>query len=130
MGTTFRNQTFKFAKLSRIRNIGTKGQPLSRERKAVGIVGWPVTEFNSFVLNSLTRLPMRALQVTKLITEFNLNQKQNISTIQGQILTNNLYSYIKETGIFFVKNAKIPKFKLTCFADRFFEFNEKMLTFE
>ena len=130
IGTTFRNQTFKFAKLSRIRNIGIKGQPLSRERKGVGIVGWPVTKFNNFVLNFLTRLPMRALRVTKLISEFNLNQKQNISTTQGQILTNNLFSYIKETGIFFVKNAKIPKFKLTCFADRFFEFNEKMLTFE
>ena len=85
-----------------------------------------VTEFNNFVLDILTRLPTRVLQATEMINEFNLKQKQNISIAEGQLLINNFYSYIKETGIFYVKNYKVPRFKLTAFADRFFEFNEKL----
>merc|ERR1719278_2064880 len=40
----FRNQIFTFAALSRTRNVGMKGTPLSRSTQTVGIFGWPVSK--------------------------------------------------------------------------------------
>ena len=117
----FRNQIFTFAALSRTRNVGMKGTPLSRSTQTVGIFGWPISKFNNFILITLTRVPVQALKVLKLITDFNVKHNQSISIIQGQLLINNFFSFLKETGILYVKNAKIPKFNLTCSDDKFFE---------
>ena len=46
----FRNQIFAFAALRRIRNVSRKESPLSRTVKTAGIFGWPISEFNNFVL--------------------------------------------------------------------------------
>ena len=124
----FRNQIFAFAALRRIRNVGRKGSPLSRTVKTAGNFGWPISEFNNFVLNTLTRTPMRAHKVHQLITKFNLKQKQSVSFTQGKLLINDLFSYLKETGILYVKNAKIPKFNLTCCGDNFFDLKERYST--
>ena len=125
----FRNKIFVFSELRRTRNIGTKKRRLSRKIKTAGVFGWLVSEFNNVILNILTRVPMRALNVLKLISEFNLKQNRRIFTTEGQLLINNFFSYLKETKILYVKNAKILRFNLTSCGNKLFELKEKNSTF-
>ena len=99
---TIGNRNFTFAKLSR-----TSG-------KELGSLLWPFSDFNHFILYHLTKLPIHPRSSNELIIEFNKWSKRNITIDIGQQMIDDLFSYIKEAGILFIKNKNIPQFPVTC----------------
>ena len=75
---------------------------------------WPLTEFNEFVIGSLTRKPIRPKTIVSLITDVNDVTKANLTIEEGTNLFKDLFLYIKDFNIFFFKHKSIPDFPLTC----------------
>ena len=111
-----RNETFVFAHYERspIEEKGDSKSFIREDDTYSGNFIWPLTEFNQFVIGSLTRKPIRPKTLLSLITDFNHVTKSNISIEEGTFKFNNLFSYIKDFKIFFFKHKSVPSFPLTC----------------
>ena len=75
---------------------------------------WPSSEFNNFILERLTKKPIRPDSVPNLIMKFNQETKSNITLEEGKEMFNEFYSYVKDSRIFFLKHKSIQTFPLTC----------------
>ena len=116
-----RNETFIYSKLSRgifdetsimasaiLRKHSPSFRPLSSK------FVWPSTEFNNFILETLTKKPTREISIASLITKFQDKRKSNMTTEEGKSRFIKFYSYIRDSRIFFFKHKSIPRFDLTC----------------
>ena len=120
-----RNETFIFSKLARthIDNELLTSQETYRSlneppTESMGFA-WPYTNFNNFVVETLTKKPPRATSLKSLIYDFNDNSKLNLTMSEGLAKFRILFSYLKQTSIFFVKHKSIPSFPLTCCRNKF-----------
>ena len=112
-----RNQTFIFAKYTR-KQIDEQGKDSNsfiwKDDNPSGEFIWPLTKFNEFVIEALTRKPIRPKTILSLITDFNLVNNSNLTIEEGTQLFNDLFSYIKNFRSFFFKHKSTPSFALTC----------------
>ena len=79
-----------------------------------GKLVWPSTKFNSFVLEKLTKKPIRPISLASLINEFKNETNSNLTIQDGKNLLVKFYAYIKDSRIFFLKHKSVPTFTLTC----------------
>ena len=80
---------------------------------------WPSNDFNNFIISELTKKPNRPKDLAGLINGYNHDQKLNITIQEGSALFNDLFSYLKMTGVFYLKHKVVPKFPLTCCSNQF-----------
>ena len=120
-----RNETFIFSKLARthidnelLKSQEAYGSLNEPPTESMGF-SWPYTKFNNFVVESLTKKPSRAKSLKSLIYDFNDNSKFNLTMTEGITKFRILFSYLKQTSIFFVKHQSIPSFPLTCCRNKF-----------
>ena len=116
-----RNETFVYSKISRGIFNGTSSWPSNMNTRHFTSFGsisskfvWPSTEFNNFILETLTKKPIRPYSVDNLIMKFRQQTKSNITLNEGKSLFIEFHSYIKDSRIFFLKHKSIPTFVLTC----------------
>lgn len=115
-----RNETFIDAFYSTRHQLNDtrdyKSLTREEEYKYSGHLIWKHTDFNKFVIETLTKKPIRPKTLSTLITGFNVVNKSNLTIEDGTRLFNDLFSYIKDFKIFFIKQKSIPSFPLTCCA--------------
>ena len=117
----FRGQKFTFGVLGR----AVKYDIASTERKdrvykkgrILGTFAWPFSEYNNFVLKSLTIFPLRPQQLDKLTKKYNRSNKQNITFEESKKMFHDFWKYIKETGLLFLRHKSVSHFPLTCCFD-------------
>ena len=116
-----RNDTFVFSKLTRGIFNETESRPSNINTGHFTSFGtlssnfvWPATDFNNFILETLTKKPIRPQRISFLITKFKQATKSNMTLEEGRKLFVDLYSYIKDSRIFFLKHKSVPNFPLTC----------------
>ena len=80
---------------------------------------WPDNDFNNFIITELTKKPNRKKDLITLIRGYNAVRKSNITTLEGSMMFSNLFSYLKTTGVFYVKHKLIPDFHLTCCSHKY-----------
>ena len=95
-----------------------KQYSLTKPITAGGFI-WPSNDFNNFIITELTKKPNRPKDLASLIDGYNLHQKSNITTEEGSAMFSDLFSYLKMTGVFYLKHKYIPKFPLTCCSNQF-----------
>ena len=116
-----RDETFIHSKLSRGFFNEASSQPsnintghFSSFGSVSGKFVWPSSEFNNFILEKLTKKPIRPDSVPNLIMKFKQETKSNITLEEGISMFIEFYSYIKDSRIFFLKRKSIQTFPLTC----------------
>ena len=120
-----RKETFVYSKLARTKYKGNKYEASDTITDALsegspsfpampGNLIWPASEFNMFILDNLTRKPIRPKVISSLITEFREKKQSNMTIEEGRSLFIKLYYYIKDSRMFFLKHKEIPTFPLTC----------------
>ena len=80
---------------------------------------WPKNEFNDFVISRLTTQPNKPYTISDLINSYNTASKSYITINEGTAMFDHLYSYLRGTGVFFVKHKSIPQFQLTCCSNQY-----------
>ena len=117
----FRNETFVHSKLSRGVFNETSLRPSNMNTGHFSSFGsisseflWPSSEFNNFILERLTKKPIRPDSILNLIMKFKQETKSNITLEEGKSMFIDFYSYIKDSRIFFLKHKSIQTFPLTC----------------
>ena len=112
-----RNKTFVFAKFLQ-HQVAEEGRDFklftTKDKPYTGKFIWPLTEFNEFVIGSLTRKPIRPKTLLSLITDFKDLTKSNLTLEEGISMFKDLFAYIKDFKIFFFKHKSIPTFPITC----------------
>ena len=101
-----RNETFIFATLVRMNEL-------------VGRFTWPSTVFGNFALQLLTTKPFKPRTIQQLVIGCNRATKINMTINDGEDVLKELFSYLKETGVFFLKKNKINEFPKTCCLNQF-----------
>ena len=116
-----RNETFVHSKLSRGVFNETSLRPSNMNTGHFSSFGsisseflWPSSEFNNFILERLTKKPIRPDSIPNLIMKFKQETKSNITLEEGKSMFIDFYSYIKDSRIFFLKHKSIQTFPLTC----------------
>ena len=92
--------------------------------------GWPSTHsttFNNFILRTLTKKPIKPKSLYSIIKEFNKKFKYNMTIDMGATMFEDLFLYIKQTGMFLVKNKSVPSFPLTSSLNMFRVFSSTAL---
>ena len=84
-----------------------------------GEIIWPSNDFNDFVIIELTKKPNIAKDLFTLINGYNKAHNSNITTQEGYVMFSDLFSYLKMTGVFYLKHKAIPAFPLTCCSNKF-----------
>ena len=116
-----RNQSFVFSTLARSLHKEKSNSSFQdiqdiRQNKG-GIDGklvWPLTKFNTFILEKLTKKPIRPMSLSSLINNFVVETNSNLTNEEGKSHFKKLYSYVKDSRIFFLKHKSVPTFPLTC----------------
>ena len=116
-----RNESFVFSTLARSLHNEESNSALEhiqriRQNKGavVGKLVWPLTKFNTFMLEKLTKKPIRPMSLLSLINNFVVETNSNLTNEEGKRRFEKLYSYVKDSRIFFLKHKSVPTFPLTC----------------
>ena len=94
-----------------------------------GDVVFPKSDFNRFVIESLTRKPTSEKTIDSIINDYNKRTKSKLSIKEGTKQIQMLFLYLKQTKIFFLKHKSVPNFPLTCCSFnmyRIFSFNDSI----
>ena len=116
-----RNETFVHSKLSRgffneaaSRSSNMNTDHFSSFGSISGNFLWPSSEFNNYILERLTKKPIRPDSIPNLIMKFKQETKSNITLEEGKSMFIKFFYYIKDSRIFFLKHKSIQTFLLTC----------------
>ena len=113
-----RNETYVFSTLMRSHFDEVSNKTTNIVRKKSGNIDgnfvWPLTKFNTFMLDSLIKKPIRPIHLSSMINKFKVETKTNITIEEGKNLFGELYAYIKDTRMFFLKHKFVQTFPLTC----------------
>ena len=116
-----RNESFVFSMMARSQNKEKSNSALEnvegRHNKLGFIHGklvWPLTKFNTFMLESITKKPIRPISVLSLIDKFVVETNSNMTIEEAKSHFETFYSYIKDSRMFFLKHKSVPTFPLTC----------------
>ena len=94
-----------------------------------GDVVFPKSDFNRFVIESLTRKPTSEKTIDSIINDYNKRTKSKLTIKEGTKQIQILFLYLKQTKIFFLRHKSVPNFPLTCCSFnmyRLFSFNESI----
>ena len=111
-----RNKTFVLANLERTNNIQGDSGHMSlptRNHNANAKFIWPSTEFNNFFIKLLTIDPMKPRTSFYIIDLFNNKTKSNLGVEEGTKFLEDILSYLKGTGMFYIKKKGILPFPKT-----------------
>ena len=119
-----RNETFIYATMSRAPSSKDQEStnPTMKPRNnmplpfqpVMGNLIWPLSEFNTFILENITKKPIKPKNIQDMIIQYTNKSNSNISIVEGETLFKELYSYIEDSKLFFLKDKSIPTFPLTC----------------
>ena len=112
-----RNETFVFTTLARSqKNEELENWRNWRVKNSIvdGKLVWPSTKFNSFVLENITKKPIRPMSLSSLINKFKVDTNSSMTLEYGKRLFKEFYFYLKDTRIFMLKHKSVPIFPLTC----------------
>ena len=115
---TVRNRNYVHVKLARMKhNHNSKTETAKGNNDAVTRLIFPLTDFTADILFSMTKRHIRLKGLQKLIRKFSTKEKSNRTRIDLQRSLGNLFSYLKKSGLFFIKNKKDAGdcFPKTCF---------------
>ena len=79
-----------------------------------GKLVWPLTKFNNFMLENITKKPIRPISLLSLIDKFVVETNANLTIEEAKSHFETFYSYIKDSRMFFLKHKSVPTFPLTC----------------
>ena len=99
-----------------------------KHRKFTGGFIWPSNDFHNFIITELTKKPNRPKDLFTLINGYNKAKNSNITIQRGYVMFSKLFSYLKMTGVFYLKHKAIPAFPLTCCSNQFSMFGYNMNT--
>ena len=111
------NETFVLSKLGRSQvNELLEDTTLYRPQDAtyLGDFAVPFSDFNRFVIEKLTRKPIRETSISSIVIDYNKQTKSSLSMKKGTKLISQLFWYLKQSKMFFLKHKSIPTFPLTC----------------
>ena len=121
---SIRNETFVYATISRAPSSKDQEStnPTMKPRNnmplpfppVMGNLVWPLSEFNTFILENITKKPIKPKNILDMIIQYTNKSNSNISIVEGVTLFKELYSYIEDSKLFFLKDKSIPTFPLTC----------------
>ena len=97
-----------------------------QESYYLGDIAFPNSDFNRFVVESLTRKPICEKTIDEMINEYNKRTKSNLTIKEGTKEIRILFLYLKQTKMFFLRHKSVPNFPLTCCSFnmyRMFSFN-------
>ena len=97
-----------------------------QESYYVGDVTFPNSDFNRFVIESLTRKPISEKTIDSIISDYNKRTRSKLTIKEGTKEIQVLFLYLKQTKMFFLRHKSVPNFPLTCCSFnmyRMFHFN-------
>ena len=116
-----RNETFILTTFARSGNNEESRNIMdanNQRQQTTGLIDgklvWPSTRFNTFMLENLTRKPIRAMSLSSLFNKFKTETKSNMTIEQGKSHFEDFYSYIKDSRTFLLKHKSVPTFSFTC----------------
>ena len=126
-----RNETFVFSTLVH----GTFNERSTNSLDAIkmgssafkGLEGklvWPSTKFNNFVVETLSKKPVRPISISSLINRFKIATNSKITLENGIDLLVKFNSYMRDSRIFFLKHKSVPIFPLTCCSYNFYSIRD------
>ena len=117
-----RNKTFISGKIA-YSFIDTQVGPGMASRLTTGKVAsdfiLPSSKLNKFVITELTKRPLRPHSVKDLLKAFKDKTKSNHSISALKQSFKDLFTYLKITGLFFLKRKSVELFPKTCCHNRF-----------
>ena len=125
----FRNNRFICAKLawSRVKESSVDIESSSKsEHILLTEFIFPKTDFGTFLINLLTRKPIKPKRLSSLISTFNRKMNLNLTNIEGEKLFKDVFSYLKEAGLLFLKGKSIEDFPKTCCFNQFMIYGSKV----
>ena len=115
-----RNETYIYVNLKRTfvkdeswDNSKSSWKSMSHQNH-IAEFAWPMNEFSNFIITLLTKKPNKPQTLIELISGFRSTFKTNLTAQQLKASYKVFYSYIKDTGLFFVRKKFIGIFPKTC----------------
>ena len=111
-----RNKTFVVAKLAmaQIDQASIEYRSYAPSKPVVlAEVKWPSTEFNNFVIRTLTKKPMTPKTIRSLLLTYNSDFESNLSLDVAIEMLADLFSYLERIGIFYLRHKLIKPFSLS-----------------
>ena len=72
----------------------------------MGNIVWPLSEFNTFILENITKKPIKPKIIQDMIFQFTNRANSNITIVEGEALFKELYSYLEDSKMFFLKEEE------------------------
>ena len=129
-----RNQTFVYATMARAPSSKDQesSNPKTKPRNnmplpfpsVMGNIVWPLSEFNTFILENITKKPIKPKIIQDMIFQFINRANSNITMVEGEALFKELYSYLEDSKMFFLKDKSIPIFPLTCCSVNYYHISD------
>ena len=111
------NESFVIAKLTRTRGRGNKLTKtfigLGPNLDPIGEIAFPLTELSKFIINSLSRKPLRSISLDSLLSKF-IRQSQlenDHNNLTEQL--DDIFWYLKMTGMFLLRKTSVSAFPKT-----------------
>ena len=111
-----RNNTYIHARLqeSFIDESADSSRSLVPRKSEIGFTfAWPLNEFNTFLITSLSKKPSKPQAMHGLISSFKNSVNSSLTIKLLKILFYDFYSHVKDTGIFLVKKKHVGVFPKT-----------------
>ena len=125
----FRNKSFICAKLawSRVKESSVDIESSSQsEHSLLTEFIFPKTDFGTFSVNLLTRKCIKPKRFSSLVTNFNEKMNSNLTNKEGEMVFKDVFSYLKEAGLLFLKGKSIEDFPKTCCFNQFMIYGSKV----